>query len=189
MVIDNPFLSTPAPHQRTTTSATSRDTPCASASTLDGIASNWTRGTTPTTPSGSAPRRVRQWRTAEPHLNQGHGGSDAPQSGRTPNSWAASPGVSLGTDRLRDADAFIAMRADDADDASSVGETEYDAASIVGERVSCSGRSLSQFNLGSDATERRESRSFQSLADEQKSDDEWVEGTPPPEDEVKRRRL
>jgi hypothetical protein len=30
-------------------------------------------------------------------------------------------GVSLGTDRLRDADAFIAMRADDADDASSVG--------------------------------------------------------------------
>ena len=80
------------------------------------------------------------------------------------------------------------------------GETEYDAASIVGERVSCSGRSLSQFNLGSDAvpifpwflvrvcvfsvetvgfalqTERRESRSFQSLADEQKSDDEWVEG-------------
>jgi hypothetical protein len=25
-------------------------------------------------------------------------------------------------------------------------------------------------------TERRESRSFQSLADEQKSDDEWVEG-------------
>jgi hypothetical protein len=123
-------------------------------------------------------------------------------------------GVSLGTDRLRDADAFIAMRADDADDASSVGaqhcqpthgsipcrlrsvlrsgwdtvvwdtmpagiplappplacvqrarasrvratrslcgagETEYDAASIVGERVSCSGRSLSQFNLGSDA--------------------------------------
>jgi hypothetical protein len=32
--------------------------------------------------------------TAEPHLNQGHGGSDAPQSGRTPNSWAASPGNS-----------------------------------------------------------------------------------------------
>jgi hypothetical protein len=56
------------------------------------------------------------------------------------------------------------------------GETEYDAASIVGERVSCSGRSLSQFNLASDATDRQPSRSFQSQADEQKSDDEWVEG-------------